>query len=465
MMHHVSPVPAGLPPPAAAAVALLALCLLAAGAQALICPLDDATLARVRTRSSAARSTMSSQPEADHTSIVTTVRLGCRAGQGPGPGARSSSPSPAGPSTTSTSGSRTSRSGAGTEAFIFVSQARRATASTAARRGSSRSTRAGSAAAERPRAAGSRPTRTGGTSARSERAVRLRPPRPSPRPAPLRGRSRSSPASRRPPGPAGPKPAITITGTGFGSPWFVRRRRVGVPVRRVDGHARSGRSGDPDPGWNADNIGPWSARQIFRAGPHRADRRRLRRSGLERLSLGADRGERREREPPLSRSRSRTAGLKWAAPAPFRHQPGGLGNRRRSTSSRTRPRPGTQPFRTRIPRLRLTPAHLDRRRRRARTAQNLVYLGDPVRVRAGDDARDHVREDRLERPRHRGSDIVFNPALPVDHPPPRAPAGTSGRPRSTSSATGSPCATFYGWVPGYPSDAAKAMFGYVGRTW
>ncbi len=86
-MHHVSPVPGRFRPLLPAAVLLLAFCLLASGAQALMVPMDDAALATgadeiVRGEIADVHAGWT----ADHTSIVTTasVRVKGRAkGQGP----------------------------------------------------------------------------------------------------------------------------------------------------------------------------------------------------------------------------------------------------------------------------------------------------------------------------------------------------------------------------------------------
>ncbi len=75
-MHHISPVPGRSRPHAPAAVLLLALCLLASGAQALMIPMDDAALATgadevVRGEIADVRAGWN----ADHTAIVTTASV------------------------------------------------------------------------------------------------------------------------------------------------------------------------------------------------------------------------------------------------------------------------------------------------------------------------------------------------------------------------------------------------------
>ena len=86
-MHHVSPVPGRTRPLLPAAVLLLTLCLLVSGAQALIVPMDDATLAKGADEVVRGEITdVHAGWTADHTSILTTVTVqvhGRVKGQGP----------------------------------------------------------------------------------------------------------------------------------------------------------------------------------------------------------------------------------------------------------------------------------------------------------------------------------------------------------------------------------------------
>ena len=457
-MHHASPDPARSRALAPASLALLALCLLAVGAQALMLPLDDAALATGADEVVRGEiTTVSSRWNADHTDIVTIADLRVKGrAKGTGPGTLVLTV-PGGTVDGITEWVEDEPVLVnGTEAFVFVAHTPKGNRVYGGSQGI--------VPVGQSRVRGNGKTKGGGVPADAygqylgELAAGRagNPPAAEPVPRATTGTvpviTGVSPAT----GSGGTESWITITGTGFGS----RSSYADVGfVYRYDGSTVTPiwASGHPDPGWNADNIGAWSDTEItvrIPTGITVDGYAGAASSGYLWVLTG---------ENVASANHPFTVtfaygGLKWTAPASFRVNPAGWGAGAVSVFE-----DAAAPWNAAIPNASF---HFDYAgtttgASTGEDGQNLVYLGDPANfvgktvlatTYLWTDWNGHVVD----------ADIVFNPAYPWTTDP-AGPGRYIGTTSLHEFGHWLSLRDLYGWVPGYPSDAAKAMFGYVGR--